>query len=182
MGKIIIIKGADFSAVAVDHVTPGDGYVKKYVFGISDNQFMTGKRVWELAAMGYSIADQSKMQGKKLKGIKMNVATVGTFNLYKASNNRPSTYNELTHIATVTAQDIGIQEIAFSSPIFLETNEYLIIGTPNGDGETLKGFYSAANDIIDFKQGFNFRCGSTGVANDGLNPNYTQSLNVDFYY
>lgn len=254
MGKILIIKGADFSAVAVGSVEPvgspiitisseGNvtisctgakniyyttnnstpttnsikytsafsvssgitvkaiaefdngslsavasetyrGSTKNYVFGIANSQFLQGTMgYWRQDARGFCLANQSNMQGKTLKGMKMNVSKAGTVHLYKATRNNPSSSDELTQVATATAQDIGIQEIAFNAPISLGAGEYLVIGNKDDVNEPLlSGVYSSSGESVAIEQGFYYNCGTINVKSDGLTPGKTQSLNIDFYY
>ena len=114
MGKKIIIKGANFSNVAVD--TSG------YIFDLSDSTLQSlydegstlssaGTIIWDSQNCG----NYTKFLSHSLTGIK--ICTGGstgvlTFYLVNGSN-----FDDYTEVATISITGSGLREYSFSSPI-----------------------------------------------------------------
>ena len=137
MGKSIIVKGADFSAVAVVVRE------KQYVYNIPDSDMSDGEFDVNYGALGFSQVTPAPTQGLTLDGVRADVSAVGTLNIYKASLPNPSSASEMTLVATLNANSLGIQDIDFSEPVTLGANDCLIFGDyKNASGGSLKFTYT----------------------------------------
>lgn len=164
MGKKLIIKGADFSEVAVET------YIKQYLYGIPDSQ-MNGNGTWNPVALGFSLANQSVLQGKTIHGIRMKVDTVGSITISKATSVNPNTASLMTEVAHGAVTSTGIKDIEFDVPVELGSGEYLIISSA-----TLKSKYHSSGITGATQQKFYYKVGTTDVI-----YNENGSLDVDFY-
>lgn len=98
---------------------------------------------------GYYYHNQERFIGKTIGKIRLNVASVGTFQIVKS--NGPVTNEDFTEtiVDTIIASSTGIQEIYLNNPIKLQEGEY--IGINNGTG-TFK--YSQTRSL---KYSFDYR-------------------------
>lgn len=169
MGKYLLIKNADFSENAVEQVV-----LKRYFYNIPDSVMNDAATAWVMSATGYAQGEYDRMEGKTIVGMRLNVRTAGTVTIYKATG--PildlKSLSDLTQVATATTTKTGIQDINFSTPITLGTNECIIIGNAN---DTLIGYFHSASTPLEIP--FYIFIGQstvkTGVAG--------ASLDIDFY-
>lgn len=137
MGKSIIVKGADFSAVAVVVRE------KQYVYNIPDSDLSNGEHDVATAALGFSQVTPAPTQGITVDGVRADVKAVGTLNIYKASLPNPSDASQMTLVATLYANSLGVQDIDFSESVTLGANDSLIFGDyQNASGGSLKFTYT----------------------------------------
>lgn len=133
MGKYILIKDADFSAVAVEQVTP-----RRYFFKTPESVFESADTEWNLNTVSYAPFEQTALANKKVDGIRLNVGEAGTMTIFKGK--LPITdlksLSDLTQVATATTIKTGIQDIDFSSSVVLGQNEGLVIVKSD---DTLRG-------------------------------------------
>lgn len=122
MGKSIIVKGADFSAVAVAVRE------KQYVYNIPDSDLAAGEFNVNPHALGFSQVTPTPTYNLTLDGVRADVKVVGSINVYKASSPNPSAASEMTLVATLFANSLGVQDIDFSVPVTLGASECLIFG------------------------------------------------------
>ena len=148
--------------------------IRTYYYGITDEQFAEATSEWKLPGMGWAIKDQTPIQGKVLHGIRIKVASPGSFNLYKASSPMETSEANLQRVSTITTTVVGLQDIDFTEPFYLSKNEYLVVGCPSdASSTTLKGNHTATNTTI---QPFYRLVGSACVASAT-----SSSLMLDFY-
>ena len=148
--------------------------IRTYYYGITDEQFAEAKSEWKLPGMGWAIKDQTPIQGKVLHGIRIKVASPGSFNLYKASSLMETSEANLQRVSTITTTVVGLQDIDFTEPFYLSKNEYLVVGCPSdASSTTLKGNHTATSTTI---QPFYRLVGSASVASAT-----SSSLMLDFY-
>lgn len=164
MGKKLIVKGADFSEVAVETG------VKQYLYGIPDSQ-MSGSNLWTASSLGFSLAEQSVLQGKTIHGIRMNVSSVGSITISKATIVNPNTASLMTEVAHGAVTSTGIKDIEFDVPVELHSGEYLIISAA-----TLIGKFHSRGITGAAQQKFYYNVGK-----DSIMYNEKGSLDVDFY-
>ncbi len=164
MGKKLVVKGADFSEVAIETRT------KQYLYGVPNSQ-MNGNP-WNLNSLGFSLIEQSVLQGKTIYGMRMNVDKAGTITISKSSIVNPTTSSSLVVVAHAVANSTGIVDMAFDVPIELGSGEYLIISAA-----TAKGKFHADGSITGLaQQKFYYKAGTSNIAQ---NDDY--SLDIDFY-
>ena len=148
--------------------------IRTYYYGITDEQFAEATSEWKLPGMGWAIKDQTPIQGKVLHGIRIKVASPGSFNLYKASSPMEKSEANLQRVSTITTTVVGLQDIDFTEPFYLSKNEYLVVGCPSdASSTTLKGNHTATSTTI---QPFYRLVGSASVASAT-----SSSLMIDFY-
>ena len=148
--------------------------IRTYCYGITEEQFAEAKSEWKLPGMGWAIKDQTPIQGKVLHGIRIKVASPGSFNLYKASSPMEKSEANLQRVSTITTTVVGLQDIDFTEPFYLSKNEYLVVGCPSdASSTTLKGNHTSTNTTI---QPFYRLVGSASVASATIS-----SLMLDFY-
>ena len=148
--------------------------IRTYYYGITDEQFAEATSEWKLPGMGWAIKDQTPIQGKVLYGIRIKVASPGSFNLYKASSPMETSEANLQRVSTITTMVVGLQDIDFTEPFYLSKNEYLVVGCPSdASSTTLKGNHTATSTTI---QPFYRLVGSASVASAT-----SSSLMLDFY-
>ena len=148
--------------------------IRTYYYGITDEQFAEATSEWKLPGMGWAIKDQTPIQGKVLYGIRIKVASPGSFNLYKASSPMETSEANLQRVSTITTMVVGLQDIDFTEPFYLSKNEYLVVGCPSdASSTTLKGNHTATSTAI---QPFCRLVGSASVASAT-----SSSLMLDFY-
>ena len=122
----------------------------------------------------WAIKDQTPIQGKVLHGIRIKVASPGSFNLYKAFSPMETSEANLQRVSTITTTVVGLQDIDFTEPFYLSKNEYLVVGCPSdASSTTLKGNHTATSTTI---QPFYRLVGSASVASAT-----SSSLMLDFY-
>ncbi len=144
---------------------------KTYYYGLTDQQFANANAQWNSPNMGWGLLDQSPIQGKMLRGIRIKVARAGKVNLYKVPSLKEDTENNFQLAATISTDKTGLQDIEFEKPFYLEDNLYLVIGKPS-DEVSLVGLYDSKQSNI---QPFCNRIGQSG----GIDT--SQSLMIDFY-
>ena len=148
--------------------------IRTYYYGITDEQFAEATSEWKLPGMGWAIKDQTPIQGKVLHGIRIKVASPGSFNLYKASSPMETSEANLQRVSTITTTVVGLQDIDFTEPFYLSKNEYLVVGCPSdASSTTLKGNHTSTSTTI---QPFYRLVGSASVASAT-----SSSLMIDFY-
>ena len=148
--------------------------IRTYYYGITDEQFAEATSEWKLPGMGWAIKDQTPIQGKVLHGIRIKVASPGSFNLYKASSPMETSEANLQRVSTIATTVVGLQDIDFTEPFYLSKNEYLVVGCPSdASSTTLKGNHTATSTTI---QPFYRLVGSASVASAT-----SSSLMLDFY-
>ena len=148
--------------------------IRTYYYGITDEQFAEANSEWKLPGMGWAIKDQTPIQGKVLHGIRIKVASPGSFNLYKASSPMETSEANLQRVSTIATTVVGLQDIDFTEPFYLSKNEYLVVGCPSdASSTTLKGNHTATSTTI---QPFYRLVGSASVASAT-----SSSLMLDFY-
>ena len=148
--------------------------IRTYYYGITDEQFAEATSEWKLPGMGWAIKDQTPIQGKVLHGIRIKVASPGSFNLYKASSPMETSEANLQRVSTIATTVVGLQDIDFTEPFYLSKNEYLVVGCPSdASSTTLKGNHTATSTTI---QPFYRLVGSASVASAT-----SSSLMIDFY-
>ena len=148
--------------------------IRTYCYGITEEQFAEAKSEWKLPGMGWAIKDQTPIQGKVLHGIRIKVASPGSFNLYKAFSPMETSEANLQRVSTITTTVVGLQDIDFTEPFYLSKNEYLVVGCPSdASSTTLKGNHTATSTTI---QPFYRLVGSASVASAT-----SSSLMLDFY-
>ena len=145
---------------------------KTYYYGLTDQQFANANAKWNTPNMGWGILDQSPIQGKMLRGIRIKVATAGNVNLYKVPSLKEDTENNFQLMATISTDKTGLQDIDFKPPFYLEENMYLAIGR-HSDAVSLVGCYDSNTQSN--IQPFCNRIGQSG----GIDS--YQSLMIDFY-
>lgn len=172
MGKLLIIKGADFSVNAVDHTT-GTPVVLTYAWQISDNQFNgVGGSTSAAGAQyaGYCAQDQTPIRGKYVHGIRLNVDTIGSVNVYKyngiISAGTTISGSNLTLLEQLTTSTTGIQDLTFtnSEGYYFGNNETLVIGDTN---MSLKFKFWGSSNTPPVEQHFFNYIKSGGTASDG---------------
>ena len=169
MGKSIIVKGADFSEVAVAVRE------KQYVYNILDSEMLNGECDVNNVALGFSQVTPAPTQRLTLGGVRAYVKTVGTLNIYKASLPNPSAASQMTLVATLHANSLGVQDIDFSEPVTLGANDCLIFGDyKNASGGTLKFTYTRRANSSGWE--FYYFVGGTDVRTLA-----GQKMLVDFY-
>ena len=169
MGKSIIVKGADFSEVAVAVRE------KQYVYNILDSEMLNGEYDVNNVALGFSQVTPAPTQRLTLGGVRAYVKTVGTLNIYKASLPNPSAASQMTLVATLHANSLGVQDIDFSEPVTLGANDCLIFGDyKNASGGTLKFTYTRRANSSGWE--FYYFVGGTDVLTLA-----GQKMLVDFY-
>lgn len=164
MGKKLIVKGADFSEVAIET------RIKQYLYGVPNSQ-MNGNYAWNLNSLGYSLIEQSVLQGETIYGMRMNVDTTGTITISKSSIVNPTTTSSLVEVAHAVANSTGIVDIAFDVPIELGSGEYLIISAA-----TAKAKFHSGSITGQAQQKFYYKVGTSGIT-----KNDAYSLDIDFY-
>ena len=118
----------------------------------------------------WAIKDQTPIQGKVLHGIRIKVASPGSFNLYKAFSPMETSEANLQRVSTITTTVVGLQDIDFTEPFYLSKN----VGCPSdASSTTLKGNHTATSTTI---QPFYRLVGSASVASAT-----SSSLMLDFY-
>ena len=148
--------------------------IRTYYYGITDEQFAEATSEWKLPGMGWAIKDQTPIQGKVLHGIRIKVASPGSFNLYKASSPMETSEANLQRVSTITTTVVGLQDIDFTEPFYLSKNGYLVVGCPSdASSTTLKGNHTSTSTTI---QPFYRLVGSASVASAT-----SSSLMIDFY-
>ena len=148
--------------------------IRTYCYGITEEQFAEATSEWKLPGMGWAIKDQTPIQGKVLYGIRIKVASPGSFNLYKASSPMETSEANLQRVSTITTMVVGLQDIDFTEPFYLSKNEYLVVGCPSdASSTTLKGNHTSTSTTI---QPFYRLVGSASVASAT-----SSSLMIDFY-
>ena len=136
MGKLLIIKGADFSINAVDHTTGTPGVVT-YAYDIPDSQFNSATGTSTPVAQGFGLQDQSAIRGHYIHGIRLNVSTAGSMTILKynglISVGTAVQASGFTELETLTTTSTGLQELEFSNAAgyYLDTNETLVFGRKN---------------------------------------------------
>ena len=165
MGKKLVVKGADFSEVAIETRT------KQYLYGVPDSQ-MNGRNQWNLNSLGFSLIEQSVLQGKTIYGMRMNVDTSGTITISKSSIVNPTISSSLVVVAHAIANSTGIVDMAFDVPIELGSGEYLIISAATAKGK----FHVDGSITGQAQQKFYYKAGTSNIAQ---NDDY--SLDIDFY-
>ena len=143
MGKKLVIKGADFSANAID----SQG---RYLLGITDAQFnaQTSSTSWG-AANKYAFADQLGVipANTVVKGIKIKTHTVGNILLYLANfTSNTSRATNMTYIGTLNiTQADSIETFLFDSPVTVGSNQCIVFGNPiQGQTAQVGKFYYGA--------------------------------------
>ena len=144
---------------------------KTYYYGLTDQQFADANAQWNSPNMGWGLLDQSPIQGKMLRGIRIKVARAGKVNLYKVPSLKEDTENNFQLAATISTDKTGLQDIEFEKPFYLEDNLYLVIGK-HSDAVSLVGLFDSKQSNI---QPFCNRIGQSG----GINS--SQSFMIDFY-
>lgn len=149
MGKKLIIIGADFSKNSIEKSNSSETpKVKKYLFGITDDQFAkyaTSSSKPEVQSFAFT---DSLLAGKEFSGIRLNVKQAGTLIIYKSTTPEVSSVNSLTQVATITATKTGIQDLTFSSPITMNFGEYMCLGKPASSSTDLKFGYDPSADSV----------------------------------
>lgn len=144
---------------------------KTYYYGLTDQQFADANAQWNSPNMGWGILDQSPIQGKMLRGIRIKVARAGKVHLYKVPSLKEDTENNFQLAATISTDKTGLQDIEFEKPFYLEDNLYLVIGK-HSDAVSLVGLFDSKQSNI---QPFCNRIGQSG----GITS--FQSFMIDFY-
>ena len=145
---------------------------KTYYYGLTDEQFSMATSVWNMPNRGWGIADQSAIQGKTLRGIRLKVHTPGVLHIYKVPSLTETTEANFVKVATITATTTGVQDIDFDQPFYLSKEEYLVLCSPS-DNSSLIGCYASKTTSI---QMFYNRIGQSGGG-----ENAQSSLMIDFY-
>ena len=145
---------------------------KTYYYGLTDEQFNMAIGVWNMPNRGWGIADQSAIQGKTLRGIRLKVHTPGVLHIYKVPSLTETTEANFVKVATITATTTGVQDIDFDQPFYLGKDEYLVLCSPS-DNSSLIGCYASKTTSI---QMFYNRIGQSGGG-----ENAQSSLMIDFY-
>lgn len=173
MGKKLIIKGADFSEVAVEV-----GVVRNFIYNISDAQMSGASDLWNHSSGGFSVLDQSALQGKTIDGVRLNVHTAGTVKIYKATAVNPKSMSAMTLVSSMTARSEGIQNIDFDTPVSLGAGEFIVFGDANNvGGNTLRAkYHGSGGTSLPYQQKFYYKCGQSGAGTAS-----TASFDVDFY-
>lgn len=170
MGKKLVIKGADFSANAID----SQG---RYLLGITDAQFnaQTSSTSWG-AGNKYAFAEQLGVipANTIVKGIKIKTHTVGNIFVYLgnfASNTSKAT--SLTYIGTLNiTQADSIETFLFDSPVTVGSNQCIVFGNPiQGQTAPVGAFYFGAG-------GSNLRLTTNNNSSWAVS---TAPLGVDYY-
>lgn len=164
MGKKLVINGADFSQNGI-HTN---------FYGITDEQFLAATIITNSSTVGFSIIDQSNIQGKTIHGVRLNVSQAGSINFYKTNTNKQTASSQLTLVGTITATSTGLQNLDFAEPFNLTASEWLVVGK-NGDNPSLKFMYDYSTETGIQGQEFFYYTGLTTIT-------YSQSqLTIDFY-
>jgi hypothetical protein len=164
---------AEYEDGTISEVVTYTYTMKTYIFGISDSLFTDASKAWDdSTTRGYALRYQEAMQGKTLDGIRLNVATIGTLNIYKSSVKKPTDNAQMTKVAEVTASTTGIHDLQFSTPVELGANEYIIFGSSSDDDS----FSAMYNQRAETPIPFYYKCGQ---ANATLSA--SSAFLVDFY-
>ncbi len=183
MGKILVIKGADFSVNAVDSYTPPtevclyDDEVQ-----IPENRYNAvslvpnqtegseqGYDYWDLAING----DRS-IAGCVLTKIKMNLYNTGQFSLVYW-NSRPTAMGQSTIIQTWTITQTGIQDLVLDTPFEVQSGMYIGVGAPT---DRVRFRY---NNNANHPEGLGFYFNATKVAKNSSTNQPAGSLGVSYY-
>lgn len=179
MGKILIIKGADFSAVAVDKDTPvltpvtlrwvvtdwSDNISRlsdKNIQGSTESNGVFGANAgWGLEKINNAI------QGKKLAAIRCQPYLAGKLNFYICDTPNPATPLG-TPVASIQIQSSQIGQLTqftFDTPISIPIGKYLVwgeSGLPDGGDIQWKYFNEPSETYLYFK------CGTTTTSKNKL--------------
>lgn len=136
-----------------------DVYTKQYYYGITNEQFEVATSTWNTSSVGYALVDQSYIKGKKLYGIRLNVKTAGSVNLYKVPSLEEQTEENFEYITTITTTTVGLQDIDFDFPIHLGENEYLVLGKPS-EKPSMVCYYALSSLPLQY---YVYKLGSKGV-------------------
>lgn len=173
MGKQLVIKGADFSENALDVRN------KRYWYNVPNSQFEAADAAVATGGYGYSLVNQSPIQGKTLHGMRLNVTTTGVMSIFKTSTNGAKDKTLLTEVATVQASETGIQDLDFSAPVVLGDDEYIVLGC-NGKGTNTIVFNHHNTSTVPAPVITQTLYHTVGHANCAIGQN-SISLDVDFY-
>lgn len=178
MGKVLIIKGADFSSIAIDTIspTPSPEPTKTYLYGFSDAQYTGTTKYSGLETRGYAPVNQDVLRNKILSGVRLLVSEPGTLSIYKTDNLSESSV--LIKVATITTTSAGLQDLPFSSPVTLKSGEYIVLSSSEATTDSLIALYHSNVVSGNLKpQDYAYKIGQVGFA---MTTN-GRSFDIDFY-
>lgn len=156
MGKSLIIKGADFSANAIEGtgiVWDYQGFTENYGTATEYGPGGTVNGAWTIKAINEAL------RGKTVSVVRCVPKAAGVFNFYKVSTSPDNLTTLPAVVAYITIPSASInQETNFelSTPITLASNEYLIFGEnglPHGGDVLWLSLGTGTNGDIIFKIG-----------------------------
>lgn len=171
MAKKIIVKGADFEENAIEQSRS-----KVYYYNIPKEQFRLASGTWIPTSMGFGATSQAVIQGQTLHGVRIMVDTAGTLTIYKASAVTVNNADALTEVATITTTRTGLQDLDFSTPVVLGSDEVIVFGCSSKGQSSLLGKHSKQGDTAYVNQPFYTKIGQASPA-----LNVSIALNADFY-
>jgi len=143
MGKKLIIRGADFSANAIE-------VQGSWLLGITDAQFnaQTNSTSWG-AENKYAFAEQLGVipANSNVLGVKVKTHTTGNIYLYRGNfTSNISKATNMTYIGTLIITEIDtIQTFMFDTPVLIGSGQCIVIGNPTqGQTEPIGKFYYGA--------------------------------------
>lgn len=143
MGKKLIIRGADFSANAIE-------VQGSWLLGITDAQFnaQTNSTSWG-AKNKYAFAEQLNVipANSVVLGVKVKTHTTGNIYLYRGNfTSNTSKATNMTYIGTLIITEIDtIQTFMFDTPVLIGSGQCIVIGNPEqGQSAPVGAFYYGA--------------------------------------
>ena len=174
MGKILIIKNADFSDVAVNHVTPTPEANYQWLYNFSDNDFSIVNQGLNLK--GFWVAESSNLIGLHIKKIKFKCNLAGTVGLYKSTPT--SETGDL--ITSIICNDSDVDKILIKDVNFtLNEGEYIAFTCSDRDennNSSLMYYYNSDPETQSQMTYHNQFYNKYGTLMDG------RDLFMDFYY